>query len=400
MATNSSKYLQIIENIHDVLVTSELSNNIGLHGGTSGIALFLAYYDRIIRKENEVSQRVIDILEHNIKQIESGKLQHTICSGISGFGWLCEHLRQLGMLGREDIEFLDDLDPFLYQQMMIDIKGGNYDFLHGALGVGTYFLSRFDKKEVPEYLNDLLTELEKSAIECENGEVKWISVLKQETGEKGFNISLSHGMSSIAAFLVRLYQLNFETERVERLLTKTMIYILDQITYTEGSVSYFPSYSKESSTGNHFSRLGWCYGDLGIAYVLWEAAIVLKNKEWEEIAIQILLHNSKRRDLQINVINDAGLCHGSAGVAHIFWSLYQNTRLEIFRETTDYWLDITMQMAKYEDGLAGYKAYYSEEKGGSANSDSLIEGISGIGLAFLSHIKDNEVAWGECFMLT
>jgi len=43
------------------------------------------------------------------------------------------------MLDKEDIIFLDDLDPFLYKKMIIDIKRGNYDFLHGALGVATYF---------------------------------------------------------------------------------------------------------------------------------------------------------------------------------------------------------------------------------------------------------------------
>ena len=147
-------------------------------------------------------------------------------------------------------------------------------------------------------------QLKKSGELCENHAVKWLSVQNYETGEKCYNISLSHGMSSIAAFLIRLYQLNFETERVVKLITQTITYILDQITYTEGSESYFPSYSRESNAGNFNSRLGWCYGDLGIAHVLWQAAVSLKIKEWEDTAIQILLHNSNRRDLQKNDIID------------------------------------------------------------------------------------------------
>ena len=249
-------------------------------------------------------------------------------------------------------------------------------------------------------MGDLLTELEKSAIVCENGTVKWISVLDHETGEKGYNISLSHGISSIAAFLIRLYQLNFETERVARTLTKTIMYILDQITYTKGSISYFPSYSKESSAGNSFSRLGWCYGDLGVASILWRAAIILENKEWEIIAIRILIHNCKRCDLLENAINDAGLCHGSAGVAHIFWTLYLNTRMRVFKEATDFWLNVTMQMAKYADGLAGFKAWRAEKFGGSIKSNLLLDGIGGIGLALLSQLNSSKVAWNECFMLS
>ena len=397
---SSEKYIRIIEDINRELRTSELSDNIGLHAGASGIALFIAYYDRIINRKTEVSQRVLDIMEHNVKLINSGYRQHTICSGISGFGWLCEHLRKRGMLDREDIDFLDDLDPFLYRMMIDDIQAGKYDFLHGALGVGTYFLTRFNKKEVPVYLEELLSALEKSGIPCENGAVKWISVLKAETGEKGYNICLSHGMSSIAAFLIRLHQLDFETERVERLLTQTITYILDQITYTEGNISYFPSYSKESSKGNSYSRLGWCYGDLGIAHILWQAAVILNNKEWEDTALRILRHTANRRDLEINGIQDAGLCHGSAGVAHTFWNFYLKTEVQEFREATDYWLQVTMQMRKYDDGLAGFKAFRKEEYGGPEKSDSFIEGIAGIGIALLSHLKSDESAWNECLMLS
>jgi lantibiotic modifying enzyme len=400
MNTDSLKYIQVIENIHQELMISELSANIGLHAGTSGLALFLAYYDRIILRKNEISTRLMDILEHNIKQIDSGNRLHTICNGISGFGWLCEHLRKLKMLNQEDIKFLDDLDPFLYRQMITDIRTENYDYLHGALGVGTYFLSRCDKEETAQYLDDLLTELENSAIPCENGAVKWLSVLDHETGEKGFNISLSHGMSSIAAFLLRLYLLNFETERVSRLLSQTITYIIDQITYAEGSISYFPSYSKENSSGYYYSRLGWCYGDLGIAHVLWQAAVALNNKDWQNTALKVLHHNTNRRNLLENGIRDAGLCHGSAGVAHIFRSLYLNTRIPEFRDTADYWLNITKQMAKYTDGLAGFKAWRTEKFGGDVKSDTLLEGIAGIGLVLLSLLKTDEMKWDECFMLS
>ena len=264
-------------------MSSILSDNIGLHSGTSGIALFMAYYDRIIHNKTDAGTRVIEILEHNIKCIDAQNgISHTICNGISGFGWLCEHLRKLGFVEKDDIAFLDDLDSYLHVKMMDNLRFGNYDYLHGALGVGTYFLDRFEKKEVPTYLNDLLTGLEKSAIPCENGAVKWISIIDHEAGKIGTNISLSHGMSSIAAFLSYLLQMNFETKRVESLLIRTILFILDQITYKEGSLSYFPSFSKESGTGN--SRLGWCYGDLGIACVLRRAALVLQNKEWEEMS--------------------------------------------------------------------------------------------------------------------
>ena len=139
---------------------------------------------------------------------------------------------------------------------------------------------------------------------------------------------------------------------------------------------------------------------MGIAHVFWQAAVSLKKKEWEDTAIQILLHNSSRHDLQKNGIMDAGLCHGSAGVAHIFWNLYLNTHLQKFQETTDYWLDITMQMAKYTDGSAGFKAWRTEKLGGFVKLNSFLEGISGIGLVLLSHLQRDKTSWDECLMLS
>lgn len=390
--------IQIIEHIYEELMKSDLSDDIGLLSGTSGIALFIAYYDSIINKQNSINPRIIDILEHNMRQINSGYWLHTLCSGISGFGWICEHLRKIGFLDIEDIEFLDDLDHFLFKQMIIDMKYGNYDYMHGALGVGTYFLSRFYKREIHKYVAELLVELEQSAILCGNGGIKWISELNKDTGKRGCNISLSHGMSSIAAFLIQLYQMNFETKRVEDLLSKTIVHILDQVNYTEGKDSYFPTYSKENNL-DYNSRLGWCYGDLGIACILWRAGIILKNKEWEDFAIYVLYHNADRLDLHDNFIYDAGLCHGSAGIAYIFEYIYLNTYIQKFRDTADYWLKVTLEMDKYTDGLAGFKAWRTEKFGGPVKADSLLEGVAGIGLSILSHSVGRKTAWSESLML-
>lgn len=260
-------------------------------------------------------------------------------------------------------------------------------FCMALLGLPPTFFSRFKhNKEIPKYIEELLTELEKSGSLCENNAIKWSSVLNLETGEKGYNISLSHGMSSIIAFLIRLHQLNFKVERVEKLLTRTINYILQQINYKEGKASYFPSYSKENNLGNPDSRLGWCYGDLGIAYMLFRVAILLSNKELEKTAINILYHNCSRLDLKSNGIQDASLCHGTAGVALIFWKIYLNTSINKFNETGNYWINQTIQMAKYSDGLAGFKAWQTKKFGGFVSSSDLLNGISGIGLILLTRL--------------
>jgi len=44
--------------------------------------------------------------------------------------------------------------------------------------------------------------------------------------------------------------------------------------------SYFSSFALESTSINTKSRLGWCYGDLGIASVLYQAGKVLNEDSW------------------------------------------------------------------------------------------------------------------------
>ena len=80
--------------------------------------------------------------------------------------------------------------------------------------------------------------------------------------------------------------------------------------------------------------------------------------------------------------------------------MYLNTHIQEFYETVDYWMDVTNLMAKYEDGLAGYKAWRTEEYGGPEKTDTLLEGIAGIGLAILSRLNSSELAWDACLMLS
>ena len=94
------------------------------------------------------------------------------------------------------------------------------------------------------------------------------------------------------------------------------------------------------------------------------------------------------------------LCHGSAGVAHIYWNLFLNTHVPEFLETVDFWLNVTMQMAKNNNCLTGLKTWRNKKFGGSMKLDTLLEGISGIGLVFLSYLKSDEIVWDESILLS
>ena len=172
------------------------------------------------------------------------------------------------------------------------ILNGNYDYLHGGLGVVKYYC------DDAEFVNRALEALEQTA---EKGDriYKWKSSLGQDKGI-GYNICLSHGMSSIVSVLSLLESEGINRERRDRIIRHTCNYILSQEIDHVKYGAFFPSQSLENNPGddNHYSRLAWCYGDLGVATSLWQAGKALHNREWQEKALEVLRFSTSRRDFR------------------------------------------------------------------------------------------------------
>jgi len=112
-----------------------------------------------------------------------------------------------------------------------------------------------------------------------------------------------------------------------------------------------------------------------------------------------LLHASQRRDLKDNYVMDACFCHGTSGIAHVFNRMWRETGMDECKHAAAYWIEQTLDMAKFTDGLAGYKTW----QGGVLGYETrygLLEGIAGIGLVLLSYYYEIEPTWDECLLLS
>jgi len=162
--------------------------------------------------------------------------------------------------------------------------------------------------------------------------------------------------------------------------------------------SFFPNYLlKNSSHPILKSRLGWCYGDLGIGSALWQAGKTLSKIEWMNKGLEILLESTQRQSINENSVQDAGICHGSAGIAMVYRRMYLETSIDEFNEATKYWINQTLNFSYFSDGLAGYKTF---EKNGCKLDYSLLSGISGIGLVLLSYKENDLQTWDELFLIS
>jgi len=396
-----STLTKIQNKIHSIAQCMEGSSfpAVGLMGGKTGEALFWAYYSRYTG-DTKSDEKIVSALSSVFDEIKKGFKHPTFAGGLAGLGWTVEHLAQNNFIKADTSLIIGSLDDFLYPHMLNYIREGNYDYLHGAIGIGLYFLSRPQTPTKQKYLEELLDELEKHSTCVGNG-IAWETTLIPENKQKGYNLSLSHGSASVIVFLCRLYEAGIDKPKVLKLLTGAIEFILQNKINTKNCNFKYPAWTYKNNLDTaHDGRLAWCYNDLGISTALFQAGNIFNNNEWKQEAISTLIETTRLTDPLTTRVVDAGLCHGTSGIAHIYNRMYNQTNIEEFKNAAIFWYEKTLEMASYKDGLAGYKVYRSPDYGGNHNDFGLLEGIAGIGLALISYSSDIESKWDRALMLS
>lgn len=374
-------------------------SDVSLFNGKAGIAIFWAYYSEIM--DNVDTDKILPTIVYEIfDRIKSGNVSYSFAEGGAGIGWVIEHLKQKEYIDFDSGKFMSWLDSLLYPKMIKELRDGHYDFLHGALGLAWYFFNHPPYSDTRTYIVKLVDELRKKGKSLKHG-IAWESRMYNNGKEKVYNLSLSHGIASIIVILSRLYEANIAKEEISELIEGAVDYLLHYKQDPLSSRYLYPSWiSKKKSKQNKDGRLAWCYNDLGISLSLLQAGQIFDNVEWRQEAINTLTHTTNILGLEEAGVKDAGLCHGTSGIAHLYHRAYKYTGIEKYKETAIYWLNETLRLATYSDGLAGYKTYRTPEFGGIQNNTCFLEGIAGIALSFIPFISEVEPSWDRALLLS
>jgi len=394
-----------LEEINQILIKNyNDSEDIGVLTGSSGIALFHFYYSKL--RQDEANANIgVEIISSIIDKINNGYSTPAFCTGVSGAAWVIELLKEEDFVDLDTDALLSDLDGFLENSLQIDTLYNYFDFLHGIIGIGYYFIKRYEntlseklRANYKRLVLDIIDKLHEAA-QIDGHTAKWESNLIFEEKLRGYNLSLSHGISSIINFLARVYVHSDFKDAMSLLLQQSVNYVVQQYSNSPESTSCFPDWISSDNKKSESARLAWCYGDLGIAMSLWRASKVLKNQELSSLSLNVFKHSAMRRDIKEVKIVDAGLCHGSYGVMHIFSYMYKETGDLLFKDTADYWIHKALEMDTHENGYAGYCKWYGGSNPGWSKESNLLEGISGIGLALISYLAPFKTKWDECLMI-
>lgn len=212
-----------------------------------------------------------------------------------------------------------------------------------------------------------------------------------------YNLGVAHGVPGILSFLCRMREYNIRTDLVHLMLNKGLAWLLEVTRSRVGGAALIPSYV-DCEGRSEPSRLGWCYGNLGIAASLIQGALPSPWDAELKHCAEVALDTPQR----MTRVHDPGLCHGSAGVAHLLNRLYHRTDDVVFRSAAQHWFRELLAMRTLPAGVGGFYAAIRGENDRLQHmpDPGFLLGSAGIGLSLLAAIYPHAPSWDRVLLLS
>ncbi len=377
-----------------VLVEGDFSNA-SLSGGFSGLALF--FHEGARTGILPGASSLADVcLDRAFSQVASSPQSPSFYGGFPGVAFAAQR-----MAPREE-RGLSAVDTLLESWVQRRPYRGDLDLVHGLVGLGTYGLSRLPHDGGARLVEGVVTALDSISEEYPQG-VQWFTGpdllrgrMSGKEGEGHYNLGMAHGLPGIIAFLAQALKAEQGGPRVISLLRGARASLLAEKS-ASAHPCFFPCW-RQPGEPPPSARLAWCYGDLGVAASLLQAAQALGESADEARDLALQAADVSFRDSRVE---DASLCHGAAGLAHQFSVLYHSTGESGLGEAALRWWKVALEQRQPGRGLGGYLFREVDEEGrmGWREIPGLLSGSAGVGLALLSALTSWEPVWDSMLLL-
>jgi lantibiotic biosynthesis protein len=381
----------IVKDIHQELLLHR-SASASLYLGQAGTLLFQFLYARYQPAVFDAS-----FMQQSIEAMTEDALlrgNHTFCSGLSGVHWLYTFLYNNGLLETADWEFLCTDDDLLADSAIAMLEQGNYDFLHGALGIAWQLLYK-NPQQRQVFFDKVFALFDQLIQKSSHGLFPHYVAVENISYPQEVNLSLSHGMTSVLKFCLECYQRRICIDKA-RLLAENIIRFLQSHTIPGALKNNFADIVHANGHMTSYNRLAWCYGDMSMGLVLYQAGVCFNNRELCRGAHDLLLKTTERRNFDNSSVYEPCFCHGSSGLAYMYLKMGHYTKDVRFEEAAHFWLMKTIGYTTHTDGR--FRINQSTHGQAYINEYSLLEGMSGIGLTMLSFLT-RDFSWDYCLML-
>lgn len=391
----------VLNQIFTQAIITNPTNFYGLLEGNAGVALFCANYYSHNPTEN-VGEVLGDYI-NDVVLLSSENEQHpSLATGVTGVAYLLRYLIKMEVLDEDELSYLAEIDQYIVASLQADFKSKNYLLLYGAIGKSVYLFHNLEKyASVIEQVVDFLNE-----IKCQDstGKIWWYKFTNDPNRTEVINLGMAHGISGILMFLMKCYSHGIKKSLCESLVRSALSFVLS--VKKEDVYSLYPVGINDEL--NLAGRLAWCYGDLNIALIFFQASKVLNDAAYRSEGVKVVESIIKRNLLTSfinyedqNQVYDPGFCHGTAGVAYILMVLHQLSGVGELERLAHEYLNYTLLATRVKLNNAEEVERTKEISGTpyvKAPAKNLIEGFSGIGLVLLSFLGKGD-DWKELFLL-
>ncbi len=353
--------------------------------GRSGGALFFAYFGLAL-DDDAARALAARLIEQSLEAAAGQVVLEYLYQGFAGVAWTLAHVDGW-LFDLRDGDPNEGVDAALLELVQTVPWRGDYDLISGLTGIGMYALERLPRSAAHELLSAVVARLSELAGRDSAHAFWWTpaarlpALVRARFPNGAWNLGVAHGATGVVGLLARASEAGIPA--AQPWVGPAVEWLLAQEMPAEVG-SGFPAFvAPEVRSGR--SRLGWCYGDAGIAGVLLDTARRARVSGWEAEAIRIAQRAAACPLAQSGVV-DASICHGSAGLAHIFNRLYQATGQAAFRAAAEEWLQRAMASWCPDAELA--------------SRPGLLSGAAGVGLALLAASTSHEPRWDRLFLLS
>lgn len=374
-------------------------HRVDAYGGRAGIALAFAWMGRQF-PEKDYSDYAFELLNSLIDALAEIEWSPEMGCELASAGYIMQFLQNNGIIDSNDDLGLEAVDEFLLSAIPVYAEQRNWDPILGLVPMGNYFLERHKKTGDAAPLKNIAEQLIRLVSAYEGYHV-WITPGHRYQPKDCLNFGMAHGMPGLIAFLSKLYAAGVKKNELEPLVNSCVDFLLSRENKDDAGGQFpsyiFPGEDAEQSLG---SRLGWCYGDLGMAFALIHWGRATQQSRLIKKAVEIAIKTTSR-NLETAACTDGPLCHGAAGLVHQYNRLYQSTKDPALKEAALRWTDITLtHFYKPEMGGGGYPFMFYDETDKTIkpkSSISLLEGSSGVALAFAALLSKEIPSWDSLF---
>lgn len=359
----------------------------------NGVGTMLLLKSSLTSIKPNIKNEIVHDVSILIKKIENQDAHiATYCNGIAGIGWLLLYLEQKGIIDIDSDNFFIDIDMFLEKEMNHMFTENNFDILHGYLGIGLYFLKKGENNQVEKIIEKLY-----DSSHCYKNEILWESTDISSDKKKYYDFGLAHGNASILYFLTKSHQKGVQKKKCRYLINGLIKFFLNNLQSPSTMVSFFPNKvitnSYKSPEQQQHSRLGWCYGDLGILNTLYLCADHLKLNSLKEKITSLLLQTTERKNPYSTLLDNPFFCHGTAGSAYIYLSLYLKTQKKQFLLSSEHLIKATLDFLQNKKTTT--QVDFFREK---MPTTDFLNGLPGVMLVLDSYLctqNQTQVDWDE-----